>query len=50
MNTVTVKTVTIKTEAIAQPLLAALRRDTGLDEMAFAAKPAPLGGGFWATS
>ena len=37
-----------KTEAIAEPLLAALHRDTGLHDVTYAAEPAPLGGGFWA--
>jgi aminoglycoside phosphotransferase (APT) family kinase protein len=48
VTTATVNTVTITTESVAKPLLAALRRDTGLDGIAYAAEPTPLGGGFWA--
>lgn len=39
---------TNKVEPLAKPLLDALRRDTGLDDMTYGAEPTPLGGGFWA--
>src|SRR5262245_18483252 len=36
------------TEDRAAPLLAALGRDTGLDDLAYRSRPRSLGGGFWA--
>jgi aminoglycoside phosphotransferase (APT) family kinase protein len=40
--------VTIDGGSIGVGLLAALRRDTGHDDLSYVAEPAPIGGGFWA--
>jgi aminoglycoside phosphotransferase (APT) family kinase protein len=40
--------VTTELQATAAALLAAMRRDTGLDDLAYAVEPTPVGGGFWA--
>ena len=39
---------TIEGEATSATLLAAIRRDSGLDDLAYAVEPTPVGGGFWA--